>query len=250
MSDGFQVIQFIHPGFEYSKHEYVGGHDQRSGVMGWKRGRSDHDRKFLLSPGSAYDWANDRDYAAAEVCFWGEWEGPSGFWRVESAGSPYPSIVHAPFRPSSRPYQCFQNTDPMVFGDAIVYGNCKQQAFRVLQELQPGSLVLFGRHSKADGHLAFSLDTCLVIEHADTMQPARSDVFGEDLLADMMLEALLTEKVRGDLTIYHGLRPAADLADGPFSFFPHTSWIPRRRHCSRDLNYARQVRLRASSRPG
>jgi hypothetical protein len=219
-SGGLQVVQFVHPGFEYSGPEYLGPRQERSGVMAPKPGRSVHDRKFLLSTGSAYDWAEGRDHESVAVCFWGEWEGPSVYWRVESPGRPFPSVVHAPFRPPRRPGGSFQNTDPLVFGDAFAYSNCLQHAFPVLRALRPGSLVLFGRHSKAGGHLAFSLDTCLVVEDAETMQPARAGVFGEDLLADMVLEALFTEGTQGDLTVYSGRRPADGAADGPFSFFP------------------------------
>jgi hypothetical protein len=109
--------------------------------------------------------------------------------------------------------------------------------------------VLFGRHSKVGRHLAFSLDTFLVIEHAETMKPARSDVFGEDLLADMVLEALLTEDVRGDLTVCHGLRPAADLADGPFSFFPARLVDPMSPALFPRPELRRKVHWRTSSRP-
>ena len=41
MADGaLQVVQIIHPGFEYRRRERVGPRAQRSGVMSWKPGRS------------------------------------------------------------------------------------------------------------------------------------------------------------------------------------------------------------------
>lgn len=52
MSGGFQVVQFIHPGFEYPARTHAGSAGGQSGVMAWKAGLSKHNRKFLLSIGS------------------------------------------------------------------------------------------------------------------------------------------------------------------------------------------------------
>jgi len=35
MSGGFQVVQFVHPGFEYAKWVHVGPKKQHSGVVAW-----------------------------------------------------------------------------------------------------------------------------------------------------------------------------------------------------------------------
>jgi hypothetical protein len=208
-----QVVQFVHPGFEY----HVGDRNTRSGVMPWKPGRSQHNRKFMLTLGSLFDPGTGEDHTSAPLGFWGEWEGPSVFWRVDSPGPSLPTILHAPFRPTSCPTEPVQNTDPMVFGDAFIYSNCLQGAFRSLRTLSPGSIVLFGRH----GHPSFSLDTCLVIDRVETLTPApiHPDSYGDDLLADVVLGPLFTEDLHQDLSVYFGRRPPPGGA-GPCSFFP------------------------------
>jgi hypothetical protein len=184
-----QVVQFVHPGFEYHRAEHVGGRTQRSGVMPWKLGRSRHDRKFMLTCGSLFDPGTGEDQPAVPLGFWGEWEGPSVFWRVASPGRTLPRIVHAPFRPARWPTTPVQNTDPMVFGDAFIYSNCLQGTYRSLRTLSPGSMVLFGRFARTNGRPSFSLDTCLVIERMQTLAPAPIDPgnYGDDLLTDAVL---------------------------------------------------------------
>ena len=212
-----QVVQFVHPGFEY----HIGDRNTRCGVMPWKLGRSQHDRKFMLTLGFLFDPGTGEGHMSAPLGFWGEWEGPSVFWRVDSSGPPLPTIVHAPFRPTSCPTGPVQNTDPMVFGDAFIYSNCLQGAFRSLRTLSPGSIVLFGRHGRSHGRPSFSLDTCLVIDRVETLAPApiHPDSYGHHLLADVVLGPLFTEDVHQDLSVYYGRRRPPDGA-GPYSFFP------------------------------
>jgi hypothetical protein len=213
MSDrrSLAVVQFVHPGFEYPLRE-------PSGVMDWKAGNSKHDRKFLLSIGSVIDFDSGTRRADVPIAFWGEWEGPSVHWRVESSGQPLPRVVHAPFRPAEWPAHPVQNTDPLVFGPAVIYSNCLQNVYASLQNLEPGSIILFGRHSHPKRVPAFSLDTCLVVEDRELLGPSGSeDALGQNLLRDAVLHPLHTEGARDPLTIYYGARP-----DGsrPFSFFP------------------------------
>jgi hypothetical protein len=197
-----QFVQFVHPGFEC----HVGDRNTRSGVMPWKPGRSQHDRKFMLTLGFLFDPGTGEDHTPAPLGFWGEWEGPSVFWRVDSPGPPLPTVVHAPFRPTSCPAEPVQNTDPMVFGDAFIYSNCLQGAFRSLRALSPGSIVLFGRHGRSQGRPSFSLDTCFVVDRVETLAPAPTDPasYGGDLLAEVALGPLFTEDVRRDLSVYLG----------------------------------------------
>jgi hypothetical protein len=213
----FQVVQFIHPGFEYPRSK-VG--PRSSGVMAWKPGRSPHNRKFMLSMGSLVDWTEGRDHRSVPLMFWGEWEGPSVYWRVESPGKPLPKIVHAPFRPAHWPNAPVQNTDPMVFGDAFVYSNCLQRTYRRLRTLDPGSIVLFGRYGREGRLPSFSLDTCLVVDRIDTAMPiANPDGYGTDLLSDAVLGPLQTEGAELELSVYFGRRYSGSKAE-PFSFFP------------------------------
>lgn len=221
MTSLVRVVQFVHPGFEYHRSEHVGDRHVRSGVMGWKRGNSQHDRKFILTRGSLFEPDTERDHRLVGMVFWGEWEGPSVFWKLDrSPGRPKPSVIHAPFRPKRMPTDSAQNTDPMVFGDAFIYSNCLQHAYASLRTLIPGSLVLFGRHSRVGRQPAFSLDTCLVIDRVEALGPLPFDpeTYGGNILADAVLSPLHTEGAVDDLTVYFGRMRAAD--GGSFSFFP------------------------------
>jgi hypothetical protein len=215
------VVQFVHPGFEYHCTEHVGRKNRRSGVMAWKSGNSLHDRKFMLTPGSMYDPATQRDHTLVPLGFWGEWEGPSVYWRVDSPGKPLPSIVHAPFRPAHWPVEPVQNTDPMIFGDSFVYSNCLQCTYRSMRTLSRGSIVLFGRYGRAAGRPSFSLDTCLVVEQIHTLPPVPIGTrhLGRDLLTDAVLSPLHSEGIENDLTVYFG-RCRSAVPAHPFSFFP------------------------------
>lgn len=216
----FQIVQFVHPGFEYDRSKYVGGRHVRSGVMNWKRGNSRHDRKFILTRGSLFEPRTGTDHRDVALVFWGEWEGPSVFWKIDGApGKPAPSIMHAPFRPNRVPLESVQNTDPMVFGDAFIYSNCLQDAYVSLRTLAPGSIILFGRHSRVGGFV-FSLDTCLVIERVEALTPLPFEerAYGGDIVADAVLNPLYTEGAVDDFTVYFGR--VRGPGDGPFSFFP------------------------------
>lgn len=215
-----QIVQFVHPGFEYHRREHVGARHIASGVMNWKPGNSKHDRKFIVSRGSLFEPETERDHKDVSIVFWGEWEGPSVFWKIDGApGKPKPSIIHAPFRPDRAPLESVQNTDPMVFGDAFIYSNCLQHAYASLRGLAEGSIVLFGRHSRREP--AFSLDTCLVIDRAEALEPLPFDPtsYGKDILDDGVLSPLYTEGAVGAFAVYFGKTRTLD-GGSPFSFFP------------------------------
>jgi hypothetical protein len=131
------------------------------------------------------------------------------------------STIHTPYRPADCPTESVQNTDPMVFGDAFIYSNCLQDAFVSLRTLAAGSIVLFGRHSRANNEPAFSLDTCLVIDRIEKLAPVPvvANTYGGDLVTDAVLSPLHTEGATDDLTVYFGRGRLQD-SSGPFSFFP------------------------------
>jgi hypothetical protein len=214
-----QIVQFVHPGFEYQGRPFL---DRgRSGVMRWKPGRTRHDRKFMLATGSLLDPGSGAEEAWVPIGFWGEWEGPSVFWRVESSGKPLPRVVHAPFRQARPPVEPVQNTDPMVFGNAFIYSNCLQVTYRSLRTLAEGSIVLFGRYSRTDGRPAFGLDTCFVVDRSHPLPalPFDEQRYGSDLLEDAVLCPLHTEGAVEDLNVYFGRGRSPD-ASRPFSFVP------------------------------
>ena len=213
------VVQFVHPGFEYTAGKYVGPKSLRYGVMRWKEGRSVHDRKFMWTQGSALDPETATNHEDVPLTLWGEWEGPSVYWRVDSPGKPLASIVHSPFRPEEVPTSSVQNTDPMVFGDNFIYSNCRQHRHPKLRSLPPGSIILFGRLADPTTNPSFSLDTCFVVDEVRRLPaiPFGTEEYGSDLLNDTALCPLFTEDLRGDLGVHFG----RSREDGElFSFFP------------------------------
>jgi hypothetical protein len=84
---------------------------------------------------------------------------------LEGQGKTLPFAIQRLLLPSTSPAAHHQNTDPMVFGDAFYYSNCRQHNWRKppnhpkpseMQNLDLGSLILFG--SMVGGE--FVLDTC------------------------------------------------------------------------------------------
>lgn len=219
-----KVVQFVHPGFEYHKRKHVGPRQQRAGVMSWKDGNSTHDRKFMWHSGCAVDIGSDADHVDVPLTFWGEWEGPSVFWKLDPPEDELlPSIVHAPFRPAEVPTTSVQNTDPMVFGEAFIYSNCRQPSQPVLRGLPEGSLILFGRLGKRGPTRKkepfFTLDTCLVVDRVRSLpaRPFDASSYGSDIVEDTALCPLHTEGTRGDLVVHTGsTRGQTDI----FSFVP------------------------------
>jgi hypothetical protein len=173
----------------------------------------------MVTNGDVYDWETQIDHPSVPLGFWGEWEGPSVFWKVDSPGKPLPKIVHAPFQAAQMPAASIQNTDPMVFGDSMVYSNCLQATHPSLRELTVGSIVLFGRHARVLGQPSFSLDTCLVVDHREQLAPGPTNAIGTDLLATAVLGPLFSEGESGPLSVYFGQRRSSARSK-QFSFFP------------------------------
>ncbi len=133
------------------------------------------------------------------------------------------------------------NTDPFIFGDRILYSNCRQPSSSRLRSLDRGSVIAFGS-SKTGQWL---LDTVLVVADSVDYSPAwaRSDLAGlvpetfldvtGGPLQDNSGDAACTPapkrpsscggRVSRDpdatLRLYRGAIPA-DPVHGMFSFFP------------------------------
>lgn len=132
--------------------------------MDWNRG--EHRRKFLLSPGSVLE-DDGAVHRHEDLCLWGEWEAPSLVvhrWPTRGRLAGLPRVLHRPRLAPLPSTGIVQNSDPLVFGNAFRYSNCRQSTRythrpQKQQCLDLGSVVLFG--SKQGG--AFVLDTCLVV---------------------------------------------------------------------------------------
>ena len=164
-TEPLRVIQFPHPGFEYTGARYLGPKKQRTGVMEWKEEGTVHNRKYLVATGTVMDSSSGPERDGVRLGFWGEWEAPSRWSRADGRAEAYhPSVFHEPLLPAERPAGSHQNTDPLVFGDAFLYTNCKMQ-YRAMRGMPSGSIVLFGRGMNVHGEPRFVLDTCFVVDH-------------------------------------------------------------------------------------
>jgi hypothetical protein len=155
-------VQFPHPG---------GEHNPPTDDMPWNT--ADHRRKFLVAPGRHLE--GDDRIRKGELVFWGEWEPPSRVERRWPASGRLPRALHRPYwlEPTTRGFR--QNTDPWVWGDRMIYSNCKQitgpqRRPTSMQRLTRGSVICFG--STIDGE--FCVDTVFVIASAEPWVPAEA----------------------------------------------------------------------------
>jgi hypothetical protein len=203
------IVQFPHPGPErFPKPLTVGAE------LPWNTGQ--HGRKFLLAPGTWTD--GDGDFHDGDLTFWGEWEPQSTVVEVLPSGEP--GLPRALQRPSMTVTDTgwHQNTDPLVFGDAFAYTNCKQQHISKLKQLAAGSVVLFG--SKLGG--GFVLDTVFVVASSEPYRPIDGTPAGVSAqVADLVAEPLALDPSSADSTFtwYRGATPDNPV-DSMFSFVP------------------------------
>lgn len=204
------IVQFPHPG---------GEHQPKGDLMPWNTGG--HRRKFLIAQGSYLD--GDDRLKEAELVFWGEWEPPSRIEKRWPSMGLLPSVLHRPYwaRPSNN--QPRQNTDPWVFGDTMIYSNCKQVTGpnrnpTSMQELEQGSVICFG--STIQGK--FCLDTMFVVGASEPWIPAAFSA--QDV--DEAFAICTAESVAGvardrhrELTLYRGATYHDPVA-GMYSFVP------------------------------
>jgi hypothetical protein len=202
-------VQFPHPGRE---------HAPKSAEMGWNVGV--HARKFMRATGTYLDGTTAR---TGSFTMWGEWEPPSEIvHRFDSPAAGFPRLVHRPIlrKPDDAGWR--QNTDPFVFGDHMLYSNCRQLRNHKLRELAPGSLVLFG--SRLAGQ--FVLDTLLVVGSSQPLDIAGSSASDWPSAEwDCIVEPLTLDPALTGLTFrrYEGARYSGSI-DEPFSFVPCLPW--------------------------
>ena len=168
------IVQFTHPGGEHT----LSRPEKKTGIKQWNYGK--HRRKFIATTGACLDHSG-RLLTNQELLFWGEWEPTSKVTTIfaTSGSGVMPTLVHEPYlvldpkripvvpyygktrtsKPSER-----QNTDPFVFADNFYYCCCKQTRFKQLQQLEKGSIILFGSTILAkQGRPYFVLDTVFVV---------------------------------------------------------------------------------------
>ena len=163
-------VQFPHPQFEPPA---------RTNLVPWNS-RKQHYRKFLLSPGRyVTDIDGPHEPTAAELAFWGEWEPPSCREERWPRSDELPRFLHRPHWTRLTDGAGRQNTDPWVWGDRMLYSNCKQAPGgrpNWLQRLEPGSVICFGSTIGGD----FCVDTVFVVARGDPWDPADAAHLGLD----------------------------------------------------------------------
>jgi hypothetical protein len=202
-------VQFPHPG---------GEHNPPTDDMPWNT--ADHRRKFLVAPSRYLD--SDDQIGEADLGFWGEWEPPSRVERRWPASGRLPRALHRPYwvEPATGGFR--QNTDPWVWGDRMIYSNCKQitgpeRRPTSMQRLTRGSVICFG--STIDGE--FCADTVFVIASAEPWVPAEA----ADLDVDDAFKTCTGRSIaRGrdahlSLILYRGAT-VDDPVESMFSFVP------------------------------
>ena len=150
MADKRCFVQFPHPGGEHS-----------SG--GWNKTHRSHKRKFMQIRG---DWIErDGTKRSGDLWAWGEWEPESDLIRklnAQHGESHHPRYLWKPYWVPRNSYRGLHNTDPFIFGERILYSNCRQKQ-PGLRHLAKGSVIAFGSCKKVDGKWRWMLDTVLVV---------------------------------------------------------------------------------------
>jgi hypothetical protein len=205
-------VQFPHPG---------GEHNPPFTVMPWNTGA--HGRKFLLAHGRHLDPADQLE--DGDLVFWGEWEPPSRIVTRWPPDGRLPRALHRPYwsRPTSGGWR--QNTDPWVFGQQMIYSNCKQTLRpdhrpTAVQRLTRGSVICFG--SALDGE--FCIDTVFVVASAPRWSPADATISAQvgQAFAVCTADSLASgddDYAHARLTLYQGAT-TDDPIDGMYSFVP------------------------------
>jgi len=182
---------------------------------------ADHKRKFLVSPGRGVD-ASGR-LSTEELVFWGEWEAPSHIERRWLASGRLPRALHRPYWITPENTTFRQNTDPWIWGEHMIYSNCKQivgptRQATSMQRLSPGSVICFGSTIAEE----FCLDTVLVIASAEPWVPANARVLDvDDAFVTCTADSVVTRPTDGqlELTLYRGATVENPI-DGMYSFAP------------------------------
>lgn len=169
-----KIVQFMHTGGEHSFTK-----SKNEGEKRFKDWNCDikHQRKYLCTTGAYIKNGEKIEVKENKIYFWGEWEPESEVTSIvnqepDHDNGAYPNFIHKPFLRLNESGQLIKgdknstptNTDPFVFGeDGFYYSYC-MQSIKTLQELDPGSIILFGstiNRNTPDAY--FALDTVFVV---------------------------------------------------------------------------------------
>lgn len=233
MQDNCCFVQFFHPGSEATPRA------DRTDEYEWNSG-TEHRRRFIRQRGDYLD-RNGILHSGQPILFWGEWEAqgtatPIAIEEQIGGVNDGPRYICDPwYRPvrsnNTGGSSCGENigcmnTDPFVFGDHFIYSNCQQRTYRdnpsQLQNLPPGSVILFGSHK--EGH--FHLDTVFVVDDNESHRYRPSDRDSVATVAELTSETFMhitaqpLSTIDTEFTLYRGVMYNAEMPTRPFSFVP------------------------------
>ena len=142
------IIQFIHTAKEATPDTI------NSSIIPWNNHIS-HRRKFILSNGQ---YINNDEIKEGELVFWGEWEAQSKIIKLRNNLPNQPKYLNQAFLDNSVENKT-HNTDPYVFGTNFKYLICRQRTYKILRNLEPYSMILFGSNINSQ----FCLDTLFIV---------------------------------------------------------------------------------------
>lgn len=212
MGGSGQFVQLPHPGGEHRP--------DSDGNKAWHAYPRPHARKFMRLDGR---WADEQGaQRSGELWAWGEWEAPSELIRrLDQPDSPaQPGYLWEPYY-TDRPggYKGLHNSDPFIFGEQILYSNCRQASRPGLRHLERGSVIAFGSGSKH----RWGLDTVVVVAAYADYRAADAPVALADCVPGAFLEVtgepLADNDAAEEFRLYRGATPDNPV-DGMFSFFP------------------------------
>ena len=244
MSNKSCFVQFPHPGTE---------HDIKSG-SDWNKNVNNrpHRRKFMQFSGKWIE--EDGKKGGGDLWAWGEWEAESILKRefkdvgVYEEGSALPRYLWEPEYAVRSNYDGLHNTDPFIFGESFLYSNCKQRTTKTnkatnLQNLERGSVIVFGSGKGVEGERKWMLDTVFVVSEFVDYDPLTMRMKVEDKWEDLKFKddwippgafyhvvvgpfgykprELNSRRPETGPThrLYRGATPD-DCVDGMYSFFP------------------------------
>ena len=150
-----RFIQFPHPGPEHEPD------DPNGKVKSWSErhdlnGRAlDHKRKFMRLRGGEWIDREGRKHKG-DLDAWGEWEPESNLISgFNPEDDQLPKYLWELYWIRKKHHTDLHNTDPFIFGDCFLFSNCKQRKHgkkTALQNLAPGSLIIFGSRKGGRGY--------------------------------------------------------------------------------------------------
>lgn len=203
--------------FPHSAKEFIAVDTKTGRYVPCNWNTAKHRRRLVIHRGDYIDRHNILQ--STDLVFWTEWEGNTLVKQfllpttvTSDAKFVHKPLYPSPCRPVSQKNRCCMNTDPCVFGRSFKYAFCRQLRDNnptVLQDLAPGSLIVFGGvlDSTNGNDREFYLDTVFVVgnENQKYTGPDRQ----RSVRCSKAYRILTLDQTVGTLTFYRGVSGAS-----------------------------------------